>query len=110
MTTWRHDGHPDHDATGRAAALAASRTGAQLIEYPIWAWHRCTPAGGLPSDQLRRLDLAPADHVSKVDAIAAFTSQIHPLGDEPDDRAVLPPMVRARFERSFEIYLCEADR
>ncbi len=41
--TWRGDGHPDHEAVGRAAAVAASRTGAVLLEYPIWMWHWLIP-------------------------------------------------------------------
>ncbi len=41
--TWRGDGHPDHEAVGRAAAVAAQRSGAVLLEYPIWMWHWATP-------------------------------------------------------------------
>ena len=36
---WRGDGHPDHEAVGRAAATAAHRTDALLWEYPVWWWH-----------------------------------------------------------------------
>ena len=106
--TWRFDGHPDHDATGRAAARAATATGATLLEHPIWAWHWATPDGGLPLGRARRLDLSIADHRAKGRAIAAFTSQIEPLGTRPEERAVLPPAVRARFERRFEVHLCES--
>lgn len=42
--TWRGDGHPDHEAVGRAAAAATRRTGAELIEYPVWMWHWRCPA------------------------------------------------------------------
>jgi len=42
--TWRGDGHPDHEAVGRAAAEACSRAGATLLEYPIWMWHWASPA------------------------------------------------------------------
>jgi hypothetical protein len=35
----RGDGHPDHEAVGRAARSAARRTDAILLEYPIWMWH-----------------------------------------------------------------------
>ncbi|MDT5349370.1 MAG: hypothetical protein QOH91_2657 [Mycobacterium sp.] len=41
--TWRGDGHPDHEAVGRAAAQACARTGVALVEYPIWMWHWATP-------------------------------------------------------------------
>ncbi|WP_406816681.1 PIG-L deacetylase family protein [Mycobacterium sp. M23085] len=42
--TWRGDGHPDHEAVGRAASAACARTSATLLEYPIWMWHWATPA------------------------------------------------------------------
>lgn len=41
--TWRGDGHPDHEAVGRAAAAACARTGATLLEYPVWMWHWAHP-------------------------------------------------------------------
>ena len=34
VAPWRHDGHPDHDAAGRAAATTAHRTGATLLGVP----------------------------------------------------------------------------
>lgn len=105
LATWRHDGHPDHDATGRAAAAAAAASGARLIEYPIWAWHWATPDGGLPLDRARRLDLSDDDRRAKARAITAFTSQIAPLGPGAADRIVLPPAIRARFGRRFETFL-----
>ena len=44
VAPWRHDGHPDHEAAGRAAAAVAVRTGARLLEYPVWFWHWAEPA------------------------------------------------------------------
>ena len=43
ITTWRHDGHPDHEATGRACAAACAQVGATLLEMPISAWHWARP-------------------------------------------------------------------
>lgn len=49
---WRGDGHPDHEAVGRAASAACARTGAALLEYPIWMWHWAVPAdAAVPWDQ-----------------------------------------------------------
>lgn len=42
--TWRGDGHPDHEAVGRAASAACAQTGARLLEYPVWMWHWAIPA------------------------------------------------------------------
>ena len=37
VAPWRGDGHPDHDAVGHAAAIAADHRGASLWEVSIWA-------------------------------------------------------------------------
>ncbi len=61
--TWRGDGHPDHEAVGRAAAVAAQRSGAVLLEYPIWMWHWATPGDtAVPWDRLRALPRSRACH------------------------------------------------
>lgn len=109
VATWRRDGHPDHDATGRAAADASWSAGARLLEYPIWAWHWATPTDGLPLDRAACLALDSVTQRAKRRAIAEFVSQIRPLGDEPADRVVLPPAVRARFERPFETFLTDGE-
>jgi LmbE family N-acetylglucosaminyl deacetylase len=36
VAPWTSDSHPDHEACGRAAAIAAGRTGATLIFYFFW--------------------------------------------------------------------------
>ena len=107
VSPWRRDGHPDHDATGRAALLACRARGARLVEYPIWAWHWATPADGLTAGELRRLELSAADRARKARAIERFTTQIRPVVEAPDDGVVLPPAVLERFGRSFETFLVE---
>lgn len=105
VAPWRHDGHPDHEASGAAAVAATEATGATLVEYPVWAWHWATPGAGLPAAPLRRLDLTPDERAAKHHAIDAFESQIHPLPESPDDPVVLPPAVLDRFRRAFEVHL-----
>lgn len=103
VTTWRGDGHPDHEAVGQAAAAACRRTGATLLEFPIWTWHWADPDDpDVPWDRARRLDLTAAARTAKAAAIDAFRSQILPLGPEPADAAILPPHVLARFARPYE--------
>jgi LmbE family N-acetylglucosaminyl deacetylase len=104
VAPWRHDGHPDHEAAGRAAAAAAAATGASLLEFPIWAWHWATPTAGLPWDALRRLELDPVQLQHKRSAIAAFASQIQPYGPGATS-AILPPATLERFQRPFEVYV-----
>lgn len=106
LSTWREDGHPDHEAVGRAAARACAATGAVLLEYPIWAWHWAEPDDPrVPWHQAYRIGLHPATQAAKAAAIAAFPSQIAALGPDPADAAILPPHVLARFSRPFEVIL-----
>jgi LmbE family N-acetylglucosaminyl deacetylase len=104
LVTWRGDGHPDHEAAGRAAARACAETGARLLEYPIWTWHWAYPDDpDVPWHRARRIDLPPAAQAAKAAAIAAFPSQTEPLGPAEADAAILPPHVLARFARPFEV-------
>lgn len=89
--TWRGDGHPDHEAAGRAAAVAVERTGAVLLEYPVWMWHWAQPGDpAVPWQRARRSLLTTAAVDRKTRAALCFSSQIDP-GD-----AVLPPFVLTR--------------
>ena len=104
LATWRGDGHPDHEAVGRAAAAACEATGAILLEYPIWTWHWAHPGDErVPWNRARRIDLTPAALHAKQQAILAFPSQIEDLGPGPADAAILPPHVLARFRRPYEV-------
>ena len=105
IAPWAHDGHPDHDAAGRAAALVASEAGATLLAYPVWAWHWGRP--GSEDVPLGRASLHPlndADRRAKAEALAAFASQLTPRSG-PSADPVLGPSVLARFRRPFEVLL-----
>ena len=93
------DGHPDHEASG-AAARAACGDRVPLASYPIWAWHWSTPAG-FPLERAVRVPLSPAARDRKARALDCFGSQYEPIEGGP----VVPPHVRARFERPFEVLL-----
>ena len=93
--TWRGDGHPDHEAVGRAAAVAASRTGAVLMEYPVWMWHWARPGEpGVPWDHAYRTVLDPTAAEHKRQAAAAFRTQLESGG--PGRDPILPAHVVAR--------------
>lgn len=77
LTTWRHDGHPDHEATARACASAAGACGAKLVEAPIWGWHWSRPGDtAMPFAQARRLMLDETALARKRAALACFESQL----------------------------------
>jgi LmbE family N-acetylglucosaminyl deacetylase len=100
----REDGHPDHEAAGRAAAQACARRGARLVEYPIWMWHWGAPDDPrVPWGRAQRVPLPLAARWRKSRAISVFTSQLAPVTDEPSGAAILPPSVVDRFLRPFEV-------
>jgi LmbE family N-acetylglucosaminyl deacetylase len=106
VAPWAHDGHPDHDAVGRASEAASVEAGATLIGYLVWAWHWADPAGtDLPWSRLARMTLGPDESARKRRAVRAFRSQTLPLGADPEDAPVLPLHVLRRFLRSYEIYV-----
>lgn len=103
FTTWRLDGHPDHEATGRACVIAAERIGAHCIEVPVWAWHWARPGDArVPWHRACRLSLDDETVCRKRDALAAFTSQL--TTDASTGAApILPPTAIERARRPFEI-------
>ncbi len=104
VAPWRHDRHADHEAAGAAAAVVANRSGAHLLEYPIWFWHWGSPGEPPSMDRPLRLDLTVAALAAKTAAIDRYASQLRPLSDRPGDEAVVAPRFREHFERPFEIY------
>lgn len=89
--TWHGDGHPDHEAVGRAAAAAAVHSGAVFVEYPVWMWHWATPGdAAVPWSRVRRVTVTDAARSTKMLAAQYFLSQTQPTrhGDP-----VLPTVV-----------------
>lgn len=103
LTSWRFDGHPDHEATGRACARATLLTGASLVEIPIWAWHWARPGdAAVPWHRMRRLPLNARSLRDKRTALAAHRSQLLDDGDHPP---VLFAEAVNRLLRPFEFVL-----
>ncbi|MGB0100044.1 MAG: bifunctional PIG-L family deacetylase/class I SAM-dependent methyltransferase [Nocardioides sp.] len=106
VAPWRHDGHRDHDAAGRAAAAAAHRTGATLWEYPVWWWHWAIPEEA-PWADLRRLDLSEDAVERRSRALVHHRSQIEPLSEAPGDEALLRPAFLEHFAGCHERFVLE---
>lgn len=105
ITTWRHDGHPDHEACARSCMAAAAARGARVLQAPVWGWHWSAPGdGALPLAQARRLALPASSVAQKRAALACFTSQIEP---DPSSGAapILPAYAMERVLHPFELYL-----
>ena len=103
FTTWRHDGHPDHEATGHACAEAAAHVGARLVEVPVWAWHWARPGDArLPWQRACRVALGGETLRRKRRAVQAFESQLLPDPSTGAD-AILRQTTVARAARPFEV-------
>lgn len=104
FTTWRKDGHPDHEATGTAAAAAAKTSGATLIELPVWTWHWATPGDSrVPWERAVRLPLPAHILQRKRSAVACYASQ---LARDPStgQAPILPQYVLDRLFHPYEVY------
>ncbi len=102
--TWQLDGHPDHEATGRAAAAAALARGATSIEMPVWGWHWAAPDDPrLPWQRAVRLAIPPQMVERKRAALACFASQVEPDAST-GKAAIVPPSASARLLNDFEVF------
>jgi LmbE family N-acetylglucosaminyl deacetylase len=103
FTTWREDGHCDHEAVGRASAEAVRQVGATCHELPVWTWHWATPEDAfVPWQRARKILLTPAQVARKRHAVHAFASQLE--GDAQAGLApVLAPYVIDRLLQPFEV-------
>lgn len=104
LATWAFDGHPDHEAVGRASAVAVTRAGCRLMFYPVWMWHWSHPDDpAVPWHKATAFALTPAEVVLKRLAVAFHRSQLDP--PHPGGTAVLPPFVLDRLVTNREILL-----
>ncbi|MCC7696173.1 PIG-L deacetylase family protein [Janthinobacterium sp. EB271-G4-7A] len=77
FTTWRLDGHPDHEACGWSCAAACSASGATLVEMPVWGWHWAAPGDArVPWHRAHRLPLPDQILQRKRAALRCFASQM----------------------------------
>ncbi|MET0402891.1 MAG: PIG-L family deacetylase [Cystobacter sp.] len=103
LATWRLDGHPDHEAVGRAASRACAALDGRCVEVPIWTWHWARPGDTrVPWSRARRIELDEATLALKRQATEAYVSQL-----EPDSTTGKPPIVSPhaleRLMRPFEV-------
>jgi LmbE family N-acetylglucosaminyl deacetylase len=93
--SWRGDGHPDHEAVGRAAAAACARTGSTLLEYPVWMWHWASPTDpAVPWARAYSVPMPTWAHDRKRLAAQCFRSQFE--ASAQGAAPVLPPFVLQR--------------
>lgn len=101
ITTWRRDGHCDHESTGGATARVVAQQQAFLIEVPIWAWHWARPEDPrIPWIRARKFMLDAQVLARKRSAIHAHVSQVSKDGGAP---AVLECDTLERLLQPFEL-------
>jgi LmbE family N-acetylglucosaminyl deacetylase len=96
---WQGDFHPDHEACARAAQAVARASGATLISYFFWTWHRGLPAT-IEGLDLRRFDLNTNQCAAKLEALACHRSQLEHAG-EPE---ILPDNLLWPARLGFEVF------
>ena len=102
VCTWRLDGHPDHDATGRACAAACAARNASLLEAPVWMWHWARPEHpSINWHQLVRMPLGSAQQARKQLALQCHESQITPSHQRPP---IVDEGLQARARWPFECF------
>lgn len=103
ISTWREDGHPDHEATALATAAACRDRGCALLEAPVWMWHWAAPGDDrVPWRRLHRFALPQDIRARKVTALSAHLTQL--TSRSPDEPAVLGPAIIERNARACEYF------
>lgn len=103
VTTWRLDGHPDHDACGDAAAQACPRVGCRMIEAPVWMWHWATPGDArVPWHRMRGLHLPDSIIERRKSAAMSHATQWQRRSDALGP--ILTPAIFERLDRGLESY------
>lgn len=106
VTPWERDGHPDHDACGRAGAVVAQRRRLRHWQYPVWAWHWADPeTGELPEDTMRGFPLDEQVRAVKARALHCHLSQHRALSDAEGDEPILGPEMQEHFRREVEVFV-----
>lgn len=102
-TTWRLDGHPDHEATGHVAARSCLLAGCRLIEAPVWMWHWAAPNDTrIDWPRLRAFRLSDAALRAKRRALNEHATQLTPRGNQWPP--VLDAAIVERSRREFEYF------
>ncbi|MFJ2645148.1 PIG-L deacetylase family protein [Streptomyces sp. NPDC087420] len=106
VAPWTGDLHSDHEAAGRAAAVACAAGGPPLWFYPVWMWHWARPGDPrVPWAAAARLPMPAGTLARKHRAVRCFTSQTAPLAEGEENAAILPPDELAHHTRPFEVVL-----
>jgi LmbE family N-acetylglucosaminyl deacetylase len=100
LAPYEQDGHPDHEAAGRACIESAHAHGFMLARYPIWAWRHGDPQA-LSHARWGKFKLPDTARAAKANALQCFSSQLFPYRRNP----VVPDHAMAYYSRPHEAFL-----
>lgn len=103
-STYRSDGHSDHEVLGRLAAKICAELSLCLLEFPIWYWHWAAPGTEVRWRHWTQLSLDEQTVQAKRRALAAHTSQTQPLSSLPGDEVLLDSQFLEHFHGPREIF------
>jgi len=90
FASWRYDGHPDYEATGRVAARACAGLFAPLVEVPVWTWLWSVPGDRrIPWLRARRIFLDRTAVARQRRALAEYRTRAR--HDDARSRAIGEP-------------------
>ena len=96
ITTFVHDGHPDHEITGQVTQQLATELNLACIQVLIWAWHWATPGDTrIPWSFAHQLRLTEEELQYKSIAARCFKSQLE-LDPTIEQAAILPEQALQR--------------
>jgi len=103
LTTWRHDGHSDHEATARAVMRVVAAKRCVCAQFPVWGRSRMLldEAAQAP-EHVCRFHLDGAALMRKCRALRRYRSQLVAVAGS-DAPPVVPPSMVNEFLVPFEV-------
>jgi LmbE family N-acetylglucosaminyl deacetylase len=103
ISTWRSDGHPDHEACGLTAAKVCAARKIKFLEAPVWMWHWASPGDQrVPWPRLCAFEMSAEANRRRRSAIVAHASQLSRRGQRVGP--VLATSMLARLDRDREYF------
>lgn len=103
LTTWRGDGHADHEATAQACLALCRLRGLQLVEVPVWAWQWASPGDPRLPWHRARVVMLDAEAVRRKQlALLQYASQLS-IDPSTGRSAVISSAMVQRASRPFEL-------
>ena len=106
VSTWRHDGHADHEIAGEMSQQVCAEARVPCLQAPVWMWHWSRVGDPrVPWHLLRGLSLTKDVVERKACALSAHVTQLTPRSDHQGP--VLDPLIVERASREAEYFFVQ---